>query len=56
MIDSYVFETLQRENIELGKVIRELRQEAKITQKELYDGLCSKEVYTRIECGCGKRR
>ena len=51
--ESYLYEIASRENIELGKVIRELRKEAKIRQKDLYEGLCTKEVYMRLENGDG---
>lgn len=44
---------LRQENIELGKLITDLREKAGILQKDLYEGLCSKEVYSRVEHGDG---
>lgn len=51
--DRYVYEVADRENIEIGKVIRDLRREAGIRQKDLYEGLCTKEIYLRLENGDG---
>lgn len=48
-----LFKILSQENIELGRLIKDLREKGEILQKDLYGGLCSKEVYTRVERGNG---
>lgn len=53
MLDQYAYEILKRENTELGRVIRERRQKTGISQRDLYEGLCTKEVYLRLENGGG---
>lgn len=53
MPDQYAYEILKRENTELGRVIRERRQKAGISQRDLYEGLCTREVYLRLEGGGG---
>ncbi len=44
---------LEQGRIELSEVIKELRLEQKISQTELYQGLCSKKAYERMELGEG---
>lgn len=44
---------LKAESVEIGALIRMLRKKKKIRQKDLFEGLCTKEVFERIETGKG---
>ncbi len=51
-MDSYQ-KIIEQSRIELSELIKELRVEKKISQTELYKGLCSKKAYERMELGEG---
>lgn len=44
-------EILKNELVEIGALIKMLRKREKIKQTELFEGLCTKEVFERIETG-----
>ncbi|MBP3595137.1 MAG: hypothetical protein J6J44_11450 [Lachnospiraceae bacterium] len=46
-------EIIKSELVEVGALLRALRKKKKIKQTELFSGLCTKEVFARIEKGKG---
>lgn len=46
-------EIIKSELVEVGALLRALRKKKKIKQTELFSGLCTKEVFERIEKGKG---
>ena len=44
---------IKNDRVEIGALIRTLRKKKKIKQTELFQGLCTKEVFERIEKGRG---
>lgn len=46
-------DTLGAEELEVSELVRVFRKEKKVSQTELYEGLCTSKVYVRLERGEG---